>query len=68
MHNVDMNVAMAKRYNIQILILNFNKQNMMPAVGGHGHRWRMSFPQKKGVSKRGARRKLFMGINSNPLF
>jgi hypothetical protein len=33
MHNVDMNVAMAKRCNMQNVFSDFNKNNVMPVVG-----------------------------------
>jgi hypothetical protein len=33
MHNVDMNVAMAKRCNMQMYFLNFNKNNVIPVAG-----------------------------------
>ena len=39
---------------------------MMPTIRGYGHRWGLSFPQEKGVSKMGPRGKLFMDINLNP--
>jgi hypothetical protein len=33
MHNVDMNMAMAKRCNMQIVIVDFNKYNVILVTG-----------------------------------
>jgi hypothetical protein len=68
MHNVDMNISMANRCNIQILFSYFNKYNVKPSFGEYGQRWGLSYPQEKSVSKRGPKGRLIMGINPNPYF
>jgi hypothetical protein len=43
-----MNVAMAKRCNMRIVFMSFNKYIVMPTAGGHGQRLGAEFSIREG--------------------
>jgi len=67
MHNVYMNVVMAKRCNMWIVFFDFNKYNVIPTVENMDKYGGWFFHKRREWLRGGQGGKRFTGINSNQL-